>query len=836
MTYSQPRRGESFGIDRRNQYEGLYNGEPRIAQEFYLSKNEHYKSSSSAVPSDMRMVDSNVSRQMYEPSPRNKRMNTKVIHETLDDGTVISRQIVAEEEETWVERRLYTYEPTSPVLNRKYAPASAMAVQSGVHQSADFGYEGDEHTRSNSKSSSRTSHLMPTSSKLNEENPRAGQHRQPSPQHQVYEGVNIGNTENSVNGAFEPRYVLKNRKPALLQLATASLSGSEFVSSAAPLSKIFPSFVSPANDLSSRETKMGSLKNAPLPVSSPLVMHPSFSPSHVPCNSTTPYARRSKSPCIPNLVSTSHSLVTPSSEAGDSSIDTLSLTSPLVSVSSLSPLHCSVSVSTKTIEPFSNSYQSSRSLKNKSTMRIRSSSQSSLSRKPLELRKAGPVDLDEGTGTLKTSLRSRSHPVLAAHNLDSLIVYPTQILPNDDIQPLNKLSSTGFSPMARDAYHPYRSLFGYSEGENLNEISISADNSPVKKTGPIENGAITAQMRTKSAELRRSDVASPVESRYGIVVDSSPDSSVDNIPAYLNNHDRTTVFSDSDVFDPQCDSGIDLPGKSLTFPSSVEREENFPPFENCVDTIKKRPQNLKTRGHSPKVGSRRIPEIRRSELESLNASFGCHEDWKPLEDENIVESEDTNMLERPNNTLLFSASSKNDEHRPNKLQFSLFTSNPPVSSVSPSSLLCDIGEKAPSSSIFLLSNKQLSECDQSFDNCNTDNADCFSSPARKFPNMESPSPNSESPRRSNRSFVSEPGCNYSVSMENQNIHRDRRFPVTDLSPDKTENKLTRLVIMKLMIIFINQFNHLNYRVISPIQAKKNSNRWIRIVNLGLSKI
>ena len=765
MNYSQARKFDSYGVEPKNQYEGLDNGDPRNIQEFHLTKNEHYNSSSSTVPSNLRMVDSNVSRQMHEPSPRNKRTNTKVIHETLDDGTVISRQIVVEEEETLVERRLYKYEPTSPLMNRKHDPASAMAVQTGVHQAADLGYEGDEHTRSNSKSSSRTSHWMPSSSKLNDEipvPPRPANYRpSTSSQHQVYEGVNMGHaTDTSLNGAVNARYVIKNRKPVLQPLASSSMFGSGFVSSAASLSQTCPSFVSsPTNGSSSPESKAGIThpRNNLRPLASSSVL-----------SSNSPVVSRSfLSPsCNQYLVDNTSVLASPSADNVVSSRDP-SVHPPLFSVSSHFPFHSSVSVLTKTTEPFLNSYQSSRSLKNKNKTRVRSSSQSSLGRKTLELSKNGPIDVDDAPVVLKSSLRSRSHPVLAAYNLDNLISYPEQVLPNDEIQPLNELSSTGFSPINRNAYRPYRSLFSSSRGENLNESSDSAQSSPIKDN--VQNSAITPQMRTKSVELRHSDLASPVESRYGMVVDSSPDSSVDNLHAYFSN-DRAAVFSDSDAFDPQCDSGIDLPGKNLTFPSSLNTIARSSSSENYMDTIKKRPILAEKQCES-KVETVLNVESRERSCDAIHCL--------PLEDDQIVESENTNLAEQGNNGLVCSpALLQNHPQCPNKLEFPFLTSNPLLSSDSFSSLVCDSNVSVFSSSIFP-SKQKITGIEENYKYC-------FSSPTRKFPNLASPNSTNSDTESTNRGFEGPNGCNHSVVSPTQMVYREKRFPVADVSPYRAE--------------------------------------------------
>ncbi|XP_075266079.1 uncharacterized protein LOC142358563 isoform X2 [Convolutriloba macropyga] len=121
------------------------NGGVSYNNEFAMSRTSNYKSSS-GVPENMRLVDSEVASQRYVAPRSNKRETTKVIRETLEDGTVISRQIVVEEEDTLIERRLYKYEATSPLMSRKMDPAQAMAVQTGVHQAAEYAEDDDDIT------------------------------------------------------------------------------------------------------------------------------------------------------------------------------------------------------------------------------------------------------------------------------------------------------------------------------------------------------------------------------------------------------------------------------------------------------------------------------------------------------------------------------------------------------------------------------------------------------------------------------------------------------------------------------------------------------------------
>ncbi|XP_075266078.1 uncharacterized protein LOC142358563 isoform X1 [Convolutriloba macropyga] len=224
--------------------------------------------------------------------------------------------------------------------------------------------------------------------------------------------------------------------------------------------------------------------------------------------------------------------------------------------------------------------RSVRSVKGLKTLsnKARSSSQSRLARpKFQEQRGRLETSIDQALFESKLKSRSKSQPVLSSsRSLSSLVPYPSQVLPKDVIHPVNQLSSTGFAPLARSAYNPYKSQSSLV-CEKLPSLEAKPDVAPTKL------GRSCSEKRMKDLELTKSptlsgsrrrnvsEMTTPDETPFGMVVDASSDcSSINEISEHFSsviwkdpNSAGLGKLSDCELFDPQSDSGIDLPGKHI---------------------------------------------------------------------------------------------------------------------------------------------------------------------------------------------------------------------------------------------------------------------------------
>ena len=601
----------------RTQESGGYNGNS-YGNEFVMSRTSNFKSSS-GVPENMQVVDSQVTSKRYVPPRNDRKSTTKVVTETLDDGTVISRQIVVEEEDTLIERRLYKYEATSPHMNRKLDPAQAMAVQTGIHQAAEYGEDEDELTDKFSRYEAEL------------------EARRRLKQNGGHSGSNPGGMD-SEDGRYVidvdcacPSSARNHSNPSQFQASLPSVvsdlgCGSSQFSLVVPPSnfskhdKILSNMGEPISNSVNRAASnhdyrlLASKRTAQIktPVKSRTEFgagNPEFETTSLDYNYTSPaFSLSSNNISVlpskpklsqafsPNKSETANFLQSSTSSANYASAmqnpqlkaNCYQATSAKLNYASNNFKKASPSITQYMSKPY-HAYSTnvapieSRSVKSVKGMKslnskARSSSHSSLTRKKLEAQSRRETSIDDAIFDSKMTTRSKSQPVISTRSLNSLIPYPKKVLPKDSIQPVNELSSTGYAPIARNAYHPYRSVSASrnKQGElnpnNLNDVNKERlKNSRSLSEKRLDNFEAPKSLNfTGNRRRNLSELVSPVESRIGIVADTSSDCSSsqdqETLGSVIWNEPKTGHrhnFSDGEGFDPQSDSGIDLPGKSL---------------------------------------------------------------------------------------------------------------------------------------------------------------------------------------------------------------------------------------------------------------------------------
>ena len=629
------------------------NGGVSYNNEFAMSRTSNYKSSS-GVPENMRLVDSEVASQRYVAPRSNKRETTKVIRETLEDGTVISRQIVVEEEDTLIERRLYKYEATSPLMSRKMDPAQAMAVQTGVHQAAEYAEDDDD--------------ITAKFSRYEAELEARRQQQQQQQQRKTHDDLNGwgnrygsrgGNLEGS--GTEEGHYVegygpvSPNEGRYVIDVDCASQSSFARNQPAHSFpycqSGVVISPFSCSSDANSRDDSTSSPAGTNLPskyktepcglnyevhhsfaaslqssLTSPLSIAPESYPHfssrntdtfdlYQPNNSTfdhsVPFSfvsslRSNNFSLLPSKPKVNcHAAKSPLSANIEEPLLQSSANYALNQTPMLGATDKQAIDNQATCKPRNDSDKgktwssrmtqylpgpqpnpvvteprSVKSVKGLKTLsnKARSSSQSRLTRPKLqEQRGRLETSIDQALFESKLKSRSKSQPVLSSsRSLSSLVPYPSQVLPKDVIHPVNQLSSTGFAPLARSAYNPYK-----SQSSLVCEKLPSHDAKP--DVAPTKLGRSCSEKRMKDLELTKSptlsgsrrrnvsEMTTPDETPFGMVVDASSNcSSINEISEHFSsviwkdpNSAGLGKLSDCELFDPQSDSGIDLPGKHI---------------------------------------------------------------------------------------------------------------------------------------------------------------------------------------------------------------------------------------------------------------------------------